>query len=91
MQKARGNITQRRDGAWFLYLPKTIAGDSGFPFETGEKVVITFDDEKLVAHKVPKTRKCPKCLGEAHLEKVNFDGTARYICDKCGGGETVDV
>jgi len=48
----------------FVYVPKDVASDTGFPFKIGEDVIVTIEGEKLVIEKRGrnKDRKVP---GEA--------------------------
>jgi len=86
MQKARGRFQIRRsDGAWFLFLPKRLTEDSGFPFEKGERVKVAFSEDALIARKFIQRIQCSFCLADdaAKLVRTNLDGTAHYICEKC--------
>jgi hypothetical protein len=57
--EARGRISRRKDGKYFLYLPKHLAEDSAFPFKTkgsvSVRVVIDLQRKKLLV--MPLTRR----------------------------------
>ena len=45
--QAKGRISIRKDGKYFLYLPKSVVEDSGFPFEleSSVRVMVLIDRE----------------------------------------------
>jgi len=50
-----GLISRRKDGRYFIYLPKDLVEDTGFPFPTEKSVKVkirfTPDNKKLVIEK----------------------------------------
>jgi hypothetical protein len=48
--EAKGSIFRRSDGKYFLYLPKSLVEDSGFPFkfDSPAPVKIVIDGQKLL-------------------------------------------
>jgi len=38
--QARGRMSRRKDGKYFLYLPKSLVEDSAFPFEIESSVPV---------------------------------------------------
>jgi len=38
----------------FIYIPKGVAADTGFPFEIGEDVTVTINGEKLIIERRKK-------------------------------------
>lgn len=57
VNKAKGRISKRSDGMYFLFIPKNLAEDSGFPFPVSEgnkgvDVDVLFKGGKLIVQKV---------------------------------------
>ena len=48
--EAKGSIFKRSDGKYFLYLPKHLVEDTGFPFkfDSAVPVIIAMDGERLL-------------------------------------------
>jgi len=50
-----GSVFRRKDGRYFIYLPKDLVEDTGFPFPTEKSVKVkirfTPDNKKLVIEK----------------------------------------
>jgi hypothetical protein len=56
VSQAKGSIFRRTDGKYFIYLPKALVEDTGFPFpihEMPKKIMIRFKrgDKKLIIEK----------------------------------------
>jgi len=49
--EGQGRIKKRTDGIWFLRLPKEVCEDTTFPFEDGEVVLVSFEDDELKVKK----------------------------------------
>ena len=60
MKQGKGRIIRRSDGKWFIYLPARVATDSAFPFEPGEKVMVSIDGERLIIEKLKGRQPPPK-------------------------------
>ena len=45
-----GSISRRKDGKYFLYLPKELVEDTGFPFhlKSSVRVKVSFNKEKKI-------------------------------------------
>jgi len=86
MNKGRGRIFKRSDGAWLVYLPKRVCEDTNFPYENNEIVKVSFEktSKKLTIELFPQSVICPSCGKQAERQEIKFDGTARYKCSKCG-------
>ena len=54
--KGEGSI-QSIDGKTWVYIPKSVAEDSAFPFKKGDKVTIEIEDEKLIVKRVQAFRR----------------------------------
>jgi len=54
--EARGRISRRKDGKYFLYLPKHLVEDTAFPFKTktsiSVQVIIDLQGKKLLVKPV---------------------------------------
>jgi hypothetical protein len=50
VDKGVGSISRRKDGKYFLYLPKELVEDTGFPFLIGSsvKVKVSFSNKKVI-------------------------------------------
>ncbi|MGD0330616.1 MAG: hypothetical protein ABSB40_09270 [Nitrososphaeria archaeon] len=50
VDKSVGSISRRNDGKYFLYLPKNLVEDTGFPFHlhSSIKVKVSFTKEKKI-------------------------------------------
>ena len=42
VSESYGSISMRKDGKYFLYLPKKLVEDTGFPFPPTSKVKVSF-------------------------------------------------
>ena len=55
VSEAKGRLFRRKDGKYLLYIPKTLAEDSMFPFQGNPSVMvkISFEvgDKKLIVEK----------------------------------------
>jgi len=58
--QANGRMSRRKDGKYFLYLPKNLVEDSGFPFEmtssVSVKVLIDLKGGKLLVIPLQENR-----------------------------------
>jgi len=58
--QANGRMSRRKDGKYFLYLPKNLVEDSGFPFKLTSsvpvRVLIDLKGEKLLVTRLPENR-----------------------------------
>lgn len=57
VNKAKGRLYKRADGMYFIYLPKSLAEDSAFPFpilegNKGVDLEVHFKGGKLIAQKI---------------------------------------
>ena len=54
VDKGVGSISRRKDGKYFLYLPKDLVEDTGFPYHIGSsvKVKVSFIKEKIIVEKL---------------------------------------
>jgi len=50
VDKSVGSISRRKDGKYFLYLPKELVEDTGFPFhlQSSVRVKVSFTKEKKI-------------------------------------------
>ena len=50
VDKGVGSISRRKDGKYFLYLPKDVVEDTGFPFilHSSVKVKVSFSNKKVI-------------------------------------------
>jgi hypothetical protein len=50
VNKGVGSISMRKDGKYFLYLPKNMVEDTGFPFiiHSSVKVKVSFSNKKVI-------------------------------------------
>ena len=50
VDKSVGSIARRKDGKYFLYLPKELVEDTGFPFNlrSSVRVKVSFTKEKKI-------------------------------------------
>ena len=50
MDRGIGNISRRKDNKYYLYLPKKLAEDTGFPFNirSSVRVKVSFTKEKKI-------------------------------------------
>ena len=59
--EAKGRISRRKDGKEFLYLPKSVTGDSAFPFKLDAsvpvRVVIDPEEGRILILPLNKTQK----------------------------------
>jgi len=55
-RSGKGKIVDRgfRYSKIFVYIPKDVATDTGFPFKVGEDVTVTIEGEKLIIEKGKK-------------------------------------
>ena len=55
VNEGKGRLFRRKDGKYLIYLPKDLAEDSMFPFQTADsikvKVVFKLGDDKLLIEK----------------------------------------
>ena len=50
-RKGRGSIYQHVKSKMYVYIPATVRDDSTFPFEPGEKVIVSIHENKLIVEK----------------------------------------
>lgn len=55
-RSGKGKVVDRgfRYSKIFVYIPKDVAADTGFPFKVGEDVTVTIEGEKLIIEKGKK-------------------------------------
>jgi len=63
--QGRGRIWRRKDGKYFLYLPKHVVEDSAFPFDIDSSLPVKVAIDRL-AKRLLVT---PLCKIKAHKEK----------------------
>lgn len=63
-REGKGKIVERggKYKKFFLYIPKSVASDTNFPFQVGENVTVRINGNKLVIEKRenPKNQNCSK-------------------------------
>jgi hypothetical protein len=60
VDKSVGSISRRKDGKYFLYLPKELVEDTGFPFilKSSVKVKVSFTKgKKIIVEELKKEEK----------------------------------
>lgn len=58
MDRGVGSLSKRKDGKYYLYLPKDLVEDTGFPFslKSSVKVKVSFTkDKKIVVEELKGT------------------------------------
>lgn len=65
--EAKGRLSRRKDGKDFLYLPKSVVGDSAFPFKLQSsvpvRVIIEPEKERILILPLHKAKKGPRKTG----------------------------